>query len=206
MKHYRLRGRGGEDLNEITICNAHLHSQTAARRVNNSAEKLRDFFDRLARACQKYDPRFICADLNMQLYNLVPEMRARGFCIQLAAFYVWEDTQTMTLKSESCGIFRVGPCRGVRMCYDASALGVTQTPLPDNCKIVHRVVKDENGEDKDLGPHPIESHRDGQGYPNYYIFQARSSSAQAQVDQRLFYACIAVECTRATGDGSIGAR
>ena len=88
MKHYRLRGRGGEDLNEITICNAHLHSQTAARRVNNSAEKLRDFFDRLARACQKYDPRFICADLNMQLYNLVPEMRARGFCIQLAAFYV----------------------------------------------------------------------------------------------------------------------
>ena len=165
MKHYRLRGRGGEDLNEITICNAHMHSQTAARRVNNSAEKLRDFFDRLARACQKYDPRFICADLNMQLYNLVPEMRARGFCIHLAAFYVWDDTEEKIRKSDSCGIFRIGPCRGVRMCYDANVLGFTQTPLPANCKLVHKIVKNEDDQDVDLGPFPVESHRDGQGYP-----------------------------------------
>ena len=137
MKHYKLRGRGAKDLDEITICNVHLHSATAARKVHNPGETLKRFFDKLARACQIYEPRYICGDVNMGLYQFVPEMRARGFCIQIAAFYVWETTQTKTVKSDSCGIFRVGPCRGVRMCYDASALGVTQTPLPDNCKIVH---------------------------------------------------------------------
>ena len=66
--------------------------------------------------------------------------------------------------SDSCGIFRVGPCRGVRMCYDASVFGVTQTPLPDNCRKVDRIVKNEKGQDRNLGPYPIEAHHDGQGY------------------------------------------
>ena len=69
----------------------------------------------------------------------------------------------MALKSDSCGIFRIGPCKGVKMCYGAGTLGVTQTALPDNCKIVTRIVH-ENGKEKDLGPHPIESHSGGQGY------------------------------------------
>ena len=67
--------------------------------------------------------------------------------------------------SDSCGIFRFGPCKGVRMCYDASVFGVIQTPLPDNCRIVHRIVKNADGQDEDLGPYPVESHHSGQGYP-----------------------------------------
>ena len=50
------------------------------------------------------------------------------------------------------------------MCYDASVFGVTQTPLPENCRKVDKIVKDENGQDVNLGPYPIESHRAGQGY------------------------------------------
>ena len=43
--------------------------------------------------------------------------------------------------------------------------GLTQAPLPDNCKIMHQIVKTEDGQDEDLGPYPVESHRHGQGYP-----------------------------------------
>ena len=78
MRHYRLRGRGGKETDEITICNAHLHSATARRVIRKGSEAYKSFFDELAKACQRFEPRILCGDFNMALYTVVPELRGNG--------------------------------------------------------------------------------------------------------------------------------
>ena len=76
------------------------------------------FFDKLARACIAYEVRILCLDANMALFQIVPEMRVRGFQINLAAWFPWKHElaagqyQTMV---DSTAVFILGPTCGIRM-------------------------------------------------------------------------------------------
>ena len=101
----------------------------------------------------------------MALYAVVPELRARGFQINMAAWYCWKDNQQAVTRSDSCGIFRIGPCQGIRMCFDASVFNLEQPVLPHECRLMEKVEKDDKG--REIARFPIErpthSQR-GQGY------------------------------------------
>ena len=84
----------------------------------------------------------------MAFFAVVPELRARGFQINMVAFYCWKDNPQAVTKSDSCGIFRVGPCQGIRMCFDASVFNIEQPELPANCRLVDKVEKDDKGREK----------------------------------------------------------
>ena len=96
LRHYRLRGRGDEEIDELPICNAHFNSNTAKKEVKEGAHAYNSFFDELARSMAQFQCRFLCGDFNMALYAVVPELRrrrrARGFQINMAAWYCWKDS------------------------------------------------------------------------------------------------------------------
>ena len=51
------------------------------------------------------------------------------------------------MRSDSCAIFRLGPCQGIKMCFDASAFGLTSPELPSNCSMVMETLRDEDGKE-----------------------------------------------------------
>ena len=172
LRHYRLRGRGDEETDELTICNAHFNSNTAKKEVKEGAHAYNSFFDELARSMAQFQCRFLCGDFNMALYAVVPELRrrrrrrARGFQINMAAWYCWKDSPRAVTKSDSCGIFRIGPCQGIRMCFDASVFNLEQPVLPHDCRLLEKVETDEYGHE--IARYPIEmpTHSPrGHGYP-----------------------------------------
>ena len=92
MKNFKIRGGGAdgdedEDIHEITICNAHLNFRTAKRDLKQGAQAYKRFWDVLAGYLVSFGPRYLCGDFNMALFSVVPELRARGFHINLAAWY-----------------------------------------------------------------------------------------------------------------------
>ena len=92
----------------------------------------------------EFRPTFLCGDFNMALFSVIPELRARGFQINLAAWYCWQMNYEATVRADSCGIFRIGPCQGVRLCFDASAFGL-QFPMRETCSMVMEIVRDAEG-------------------------------------------------------------
>jgi hypothetical protein len=177
MRYFKFRGGGeirsgedhvheADDLDEITICNAHLHARTAKRDLLQAAAAYKNFWDVLARYLVEFGPRYLCGDFNMALFSVVPELRARGFLINLAAWYCWQNQHEEHVRADSCAIFRIGPCHGIRMCFDASAFGLTSPELPPNCSMVMESVRNVDGKE-------IEKRRYGvpkigflgQGYP-----------------------------------------
>ena len=186
MRHVRLRGRGddaGEEevADELRVCNVHLNAQTAKKDVQEGSRAFKRFWDLLARYLAEFHPSFLCIDANMALITVVPELRARGFQINWAAWYCWKDASEEYVRADSCGIFRLGPCQGVRICFDATVFGITQPTLPDNCPMVMEVIRDHEGKIIERRRYPVPSferpeHGDvsGQGYPlsSYHPTQA----------------------------------
>ena len=61
-------------------------------------------------------------DLSMSLFAFVPELRARGFNAQLAG---WHDHKVYTEywpRSDSVGIWVIGPHQGVRLVWNSKEL------------------------------------------------------------------------------------
>ena len=104
-------------------------------------------WDLLAQSMVEYRPSFLCGDFNMALFSVVPELRARGFQINLAAWYCWKIDSVGRVQADSCGIFRIGPCQGIRMCFDASVFGIETPKLPSNCSMVMEILRDDTGKE-----------------------------------------------------------
>ena len=126
MRDPRIRGGGADgdedgEIYEITICNVHLNHKTSTGMLGYN-----NFWDQLAKYLCMFRPRFLCGDFGSALFNVVPELRARGFQINLAAWHCWVnsgDVDQVMMDDEA--IFRLGPCKGIRMCFDASVFGFT---------------------------------------------------------------------------------
>ena len=138
MRFFKIRGGGGdgisggggdgdeaEGLDEIKIANVHLHFRTAKRDLQGGSAAYKRFWDLLARYLVEFRPSFLCGDFNMALFCVVPELRARGFAVNVAAWYCWQNIHEANVRVDSCGIFRIGPCQGIRMCFDSSVFGLT---------------------------------------------------------------------------------
>ena len=140
MRYARNRGRGvdgddAEDLDEIKIANAHMHYRTAKRDLKSGATAYKRFWDVLAQHMAEFRPSFLCGDFNMALFAVIPELRARGFQISLAAWYCWQNELEGHVRADSCAIFRIGPCQGIRMCFDASVFGLVSPHVAS--KLLH---------------------------------------------------------------------
>ena len=158
MRHARIRGSGdhnadARDEDEVRIANVHLHCRTAKRDMIGGGQAAKKWWDILARYLAEFSPRYLCGDFNMALFSVVPELRARGFQINLAAWYCWEQVNVgqakfeAGTKADSCGIFCIGPCNGVRMCFDASVFGMQPPTLPATCSMVMEIICDEHGKE-----------------------------------------------------------
>ena len=102
----------------------------------------------------------------MALFEVVPQLRARGIQINLAAWYCWKNHLEQHVRADSCAIFRLGPCQGIRMCFDASAFGLTSPTLPSNCSMVMETLRDEDGNDIEKRQYPVPQFTFlGQGHP-----------------------------------------
>ena len=66
---------------------------------------------------------------NMSMWAVVPEMRARGFQICLAAWAPWNLGDDPDVYSDSWGIFIIGPFEGIRYAYGAEAFGLNEAYL-----------------------------------------------------------------------------
>ena len=171
MRYFKLRG-GGEDedegtaIDEITICNAHLNHMTAKRDLKEGAKAYKRFWDLLAKYLVSYGPRYLCGDFNMALFSVVPELRARGFQINLAAWYCWQQKHEDHARSDSCAIFRLGPCQGIKMCFDASVFNLNPPALPPNCSMVMEILRNEEGKEIGKRRYPLQQYTFwGQGLP-----------------------------------------
>ena len=113
----------------------------------------------------EFRPRFLCGDFNMALFAVIPELRARGFQISLAAWYCWQNALETHVRADSCAIFRIGPCQGIRMCFDASVFRLPSPELPENCSMVMETVRDNEGKEIEKRPYAVPEFEVGQGYP-----------------------------------------
>ena len=184
MRFWENRGSGedgfvDQDADEFRLANVHLHYRTAKRDLQGGGEAYKRFWDMLARYLAEFRPAVLCGDFNMALFAVVPELRARGFQVNLAALYCWKNEYEEKVRADSCGIFRLGPHSGVRLCYGISAFGVEEHELPESCRMVMQTLR--TADNKEVKrPYPI-TNIDfmGQGYPlDSYIPKAADRKAQ----------------------------
>ena len=148
MKHFIIRGGGAEDIDDVTICNVHLHHMTAKRALEEGSGAYHDFFDQLAKHLAYYEPRFLCGVFHKAVFCVVPELRARGFIVSVAAWQCWQNTSVERLTVDDSAIFRIGPCKGIRMCFDASVFGFGywhQDWLPPTYSMVMEKMRNRSG-------------------------------------------------------------
>ena len=79
---------GGRNYDQIGISCAHMHPVCASNANTESESPYRNFFDRLARGILEYKSRVLCLDASMALICVAPELRARGFMVSMAAFFL----------------------------------------------------------------------------------------------------------------------
>ena len=125
MKDFRLRGGGAhsnEDANidEIKIVNVHLSHVTSQGRLRKGYNR---FWDELAKYCAVFRPRFLCGEFGAALFNVAPQMRVRGFQINLAAWQCWRRCEDEGVMVGDTGIFRLGPCDAIQLCYHSNVFG-----------------------------------------------------------------------------------
>ena len=80
------------DQGAITFMCVHLNHMTAKKEVEAGSQSLKHFWDEIVRDITKHGVRIFSGDLNMQLFSVVTELRARGLQANLAAWYPWRKT------------------------------------------------------------------------------------------------------------------
>ena len=125
MKDFRLRGGGAHsnedgNIDEIKIVNVHFSHVTSQGRLRKGYNK---FWDELAKYCAVFRPRLLCGEFGAALFNVAPQMRVRGFQINLAAWQGWRRCEDEGVMVGDSGIFRLGPCDAIQLCYHSNVFG-----------------------------------------------------------------------------------
>ena len=101
----------------------------------------------------------------MALFQVVPEMRARGAAVNLAAWYPYQVPGEPGPRIDSMGVFLVGRCAGVRRIFDPSVISssaVAEEPWPPSWKNVQHVLRDAEGKEAGQEPHKLPRYSLGQ--------------------------------------------
>ena len=173
MKNFRIRGSGGSggSLSDILpVANVHMHSRTAKKETKAPKETTKRFWDLLAQYVLRYGVRIMAGDFNMSLFCVVAEMRARGFQINLAAWYPFYMTYQEQMFVDACGVFFIGPWQGVRLIYDCSLFDIDPPERTSNNSMVMEIIKDADGKEITRKPYEVHDYHivnkeKVQGYP-----------------------------------------
>ena len=87
----------------------HMHNELA--RGAFGPDKLKRWWDDLAHRIRTTEVRILLGDFNMSLFTVVPELRSRGICIDVCAWYAWKEEILGTPGADSLGIFAIN-CPG----------------------------------------------------------------------------------------------
>ena len=129
----------------LPVANVHMHARTAKKETKNSHEVTKDFGELLASYILRYRVRVLAGDFNMSFLSVIAELRARGFQINLAAWYPFYMIKQKEMRVDSCGIFVIGPWQGVRLVYDCTLFDIVAPFRHINNSMVMEQLKDEQG-------------------------------------------------------------
>ena len=135
----RLRELGGT----LAVEGYDGHSRTAKKETKDPKRVYKAFWDLIAPYILQYGVRIMAGDLNMSLFDVIPELRPRGFQINLAAWYPFHMVVQEEMYTDSCGVFVIGPWAGVRLVYNCSLFEVVPPYREKNNSMVMEGVKDE---------------------------------------------------------------
>ena len=107
----------------VIVCNCHFHHMTAKKAKGFSKSHVQ-FLDELASTIVEKGVRILAGDFNMSLWIVAREMRQRGLQITIAAAFAWAQPVPSQVKSDSCGMFLIGPAAGTKFLWDPSAFGI----------------------------------------------------------------------------------
>ena len=113
---------GGAPRDELTVMSVHSHPKCASKDVEKGSVALNKFWDELASAIMEFQVRIFGGNFSMALFCVIPEMRARGIPVNIAAWHPWVQVPENLLQIDPMGIFIVGPCKGCRRIFDASSI------------------------------------------------------------------------------------
>ena len=120
--HGRQQGQPHGDEDDLVVMTVHLNSLTAKREVSDGGRTLKKFWDEVPQHIMKFRVRVLTGDFNMALWQVVPELRARGLQANLAAWYPWKHELEDHVRLDSCAIIMLGPCAGMRRLFDPRLL------------------------------------------------------------------------------------
>ena len=169
MKNFRIRGSGGSVSDILPVANVHMHSRTAKKETKNGHEVTKGFWDLLAGYILQNGVRLMAGDFNMSFLCVIAEMRARGFQINLAAWYPFYMTVQEEMMVDSCGMFVIGPWQGVRLIYDCSLFEIDAPYRTNNNSMVMEHFTNEAGKEcarrYEAQQYTIANTEKVQGYP-----------------------------------------
>ena len=129
---------------------------TAKKEVEGGSQSLKRFWDEIVGDIIKHGVRIFSGDLNMQLFSVVTELRARGLQANLAAWYPWKNYLEALPRIDSCAMILIGPCEGIRMPYDCSVLGIEAPERPSRAwHSMELVTTDDKGREIEREPYKI---------------------------------------------------
>ena len=113
MRNFRISGSGDSISDILPVASVHMHACTAKKGTKAPKQVYKMFWDLLASYLLEYGVRLLAGDFNMSLLCVIAELRARGFQINLAAWYPFYMIKQKEMRVDSCGIFVIGPWQGV---------------------------------------------------------------------------------------------
>ena len=114
----------------------------------------------------QFGARLMAGDFNMAFFSVIPEMRARGFEISLAAWYPFRLHNEDEVRADSCGMFCIGPWKGIKIVFHQAVFGMYAPERSENNSMVMEIERD--ADDKETGRHQYDVsviEAKGQGYP-----------------------------------------
>ena len=106
----------GASTNELPVVSAQMDSMCARKGdYRSDTDHYKMFFDELASGIIEYKSRLVGAEMDAAFWSFIPEMRARGVQVDLAAWSPCMLGGEPAAKSDSVGIFIIGPCEAIRL-------------------------------------------------------------------------------------------
>ena len=96
---------------------------------------------------QSIDGVSVCSQaINMALWMVIPVLRGKGFHANMVAWCPRKESgDKITVKSDSCGIFVIGPAEGIHYAFGPDQFGLTRPTLVHENTILLKHQKDKDG-------------------------------------------------------------
>ena len=106
----------GASTDELSVVSAQMNFMCANKKAYRSdGDHYKTFFDQLAEGIIEFQSRLVGAEMNAAFWSFIPEMRARGVQVNLAAWSSCILGGEQTANTDSVGIFIIGPYEAIRV-------------------------------------------------------------------------------------------